>query len=119
MRQSFEENAAKVLNMDIDDVSPKKETSIDDMIKRLDADDQKPKTSSQGSGINPSSAKTEFKLPEGFKLEIKSKEKRSVPKSFMLTYSINQKFSEMAKECNVSENELLNTILGQIFSIDI
>ena len=78
---------------------------------------EKPKAARSTLPDNVKNAKTEFKLPEGFKPEIKSKEKRTVSKSFMLTDTINKKFSEMAENCGVSENELLNTILGQIFEI--
>ncbi len=121
MRQSFKASIEKAQNASIFDQSSSQSTSVDDMVEqfnndRIDLPDSKDEKNDK---LAPQKeAKTEYKLPEGFKLEIKSKEKRTVSKSFALSEAINQKFAAMATKCGVSENELLNTILGQIFAAE-
>ena len=60
---------------------------------------------------------SEISLNDGFKINVKTKEVKSIRKSFLLCQSVNDKFSALAKETNTSENELINTILKQVFGL--
>lgn len=45
----------------------------------------------------------------------KKRERKKIHKSFTVSESINNKFVDLARQSNMSENELLNTILEQVF----
>ncbi len=45
----------------------------------------------------------------------KKRERKKIHKSFTIPESINNKFVNLAQQSNMSENELLNTILEQVF----
>lgn len=53
----------------------------------------------------------------GFKINIHAKQNKTIRKSFLFSEALNDKFSSMAKESGVSENELINKILEQIFEL--
>lgn len=122
-REEFLKNAEKAKNINFGTTSSEKTDSVDITVAELDKKDPKsdpaPVVASNKQKSNPSQdIEVAIAIEDGFTLQIKSKEKRTVPKSFLFYESVNEKFSALAKQSGVSENELINTILKQLFSAE-
>lgn len=79
-------------------------------------------TNSVDDTINEMNKKVEIpeeaKANSAFTINIKAKEHKTARKSFILSESVNNAFTKTAKEKGVSENELLNVILKQVFQLE-
>ena len=57
----------------------------------------------------------ETKINSSFSITIKKEKRRTVHKNFLITEELNTKFKGLAKQNNMNENELFNTILESMF----
>lgn len=99
---------------------PAKQKEVTESKKHIDIDDSVP-TASVNSSSSPKQDKKTVKQPDA-KKEVKTmvfkqkvREKKSVHKSFLITESMNQKFSKLAKMNGYNENEFFIEILNQLF----
>lgn len=99
---------------------PAKQKEVTEAKKHIDMDDPAT-TALVNNTSSPKQDKKTVKQPDA-KKEVKTmvfkqkvREKKSVHKSFLITESMNQKFSKLAKMNGYNENEFFIEILNQLF----
>ena len=99
-----------------------KKNIVDDSISQIEAlkamaDSKTAEAPPAGSVYGVEKAKGVLSFDNGVKINIPEKNNKTVRKSFIFSEKLNKRFSAIARNSGISENELINKILEQLFGL--